>query len=371
MKKYLFSILILIIATFCIIFPQDMINASKSGLTLWYSIIVPSLLPFLILSDLITKSALPYLFSKILSPIMQSLFHLPGSSAIAVFLGLTGGYPIGAKTTADLQNNGSISITDANHLITFVNNSGPLFILGAIGIGLYHNKTIGILLLLSHYLSALLTGFFFRFSKKQVSKDSQQYRIQFEVFKLSKLTEILTESIKKSVQLIFIIGGFILIFSILTTILEKSGILLLLAKLLFHGISTETAYSILTGILEVTNGINRVATLSLPLLHKLIITSILTGFAGFSVHLQTLSVITNSAISFKRYLLGKLIQSFNSGAITYLLLTKTSFSNLIAQPVVATPLYSEKEIGIIFSCILLLFLFATIFKLFTFIHQNR
>ena len=365
MKKHCFTIILFLVTAFCIIFPQDMITATKSGLTLWSTIILPSLLPFLILSDLIQTSALPYLIGKLFAPIMKVCFRLPGTSAIAIFLGMTGGYPIGAKTTSDLLKNNSISLSSANHLISFVNNAGPLFILGAIGIGLYQNPMIGILLLISHYLSALLTGFLFRFS--QNSNNEQSTTIpppHIQVIRLSNLSKTLTDAIKRSIQLIFIIGGFILIFSILSNILEKTGILLFLSKLLLPKLDTNTAYSILTGILEVTNGISKIATLSIPLIHKLIITSSLLGFAGFSVHLQTLSVLSDTNIRFSRYLLGKTIQSILSGIITYLLLWKTNFSTLLTVSVSAPkPLYTEPEINHILSVILGLLLFCTIFKL--------
>jgi len=365
MKKYAFTIIIFLIATFCITFPQDMINATKSALTLWGTIILPSLLPFLIISDLITKSALPHLFSKLFSPLMKTLFKLPGISSIALFLGMTGGYPIGAKTTADLLQTNAISAQSANHMITFVNNSGPLFILGAIGIGLYQSPTIGMLLLISHYLSALLTGFLFRFTQKHSTETTTKTNIHFEIIQLSKLSGILTETIKHSIQLITTIGGFILVFSIISTILEKTGILLLLSKLLFPGIDTQTSYSILTGLLEVTHGVNKIALLEIPLLYKLIITSILISFAGFCIHLQTLSVLSNTKIRFSRYLLGKITQSLLSGAITYFLLWKTNFSTILTTIVAVTaPAYTESEIGLILSAILTLLAFSSIFKLF-------
>jgi len=373
MKKYFFTVILFIIIVFCIVFPQDMINATKSGLTLWSNIIVPSLFPFLILSELIQISALPHLFEKCFAPVMKSIFKLPGISAIAVFLGMTGGYPIGAKTTTDLLKNHSISQNAANHMITFVNNAGPLFILGAIGIGLYHSTTIGILLLLSHYLSALFTGILFRFLHQTTDTEAPTTAVHFEVIRLSNLSRILTDAIKRSIQLIFIVGGFIIIFSILNSILEKTGILLLLSKLLFPNIDIKTSYSILIGILEVTTGVNKIAFLQIPLLYKLIITSMLLGFAGFSVHLQTLSVISNTNIRISRYLSGKILQSIFSGIITYTLLLKTKFSTLLTiSTAVTSPLYSEPEINHILTTILGFFLFSTIFKLFQIkLHQKK
>ena len=365
MKKYLFSIILFFIATFCILSPQDMITATKSGLTLWYNVILPALFPFLILSELIAKSALPYIFEKIFSPIMKNFFDLPGISAIGVFLGMLGGYPIGAKTTGDLLQNKTITQSTANHMITFVNNSGPLFILGAIGIGLYKNATIGILLLISHYSAALLTGFIFRFFKdKSEIEKTHALSTHIEIIQLSKLSAILTESIKRAISLTCIIGGFIIIFSILSTILEKTGILLFLSKLLFPKFNHQTIYAIFAGILEVSNGVNKIALLSIPLFQKLIITSMLVSFAGFSIHMQTLSVLNNTGISFSKYFFGKIIQSIFSGIATYILLWKTNFSMLLTTSVIANrPTYTETEINVFLSVILGLLLFSSLFKL--------
>ena len=142
MKKYILTIFISILVLFCIIYPQTMISSTKSALSLWATIIVPSLFPFILLADLIQKTALPFLIGKILSPIMKIIFKLPGISSLAIFLGMTGGYPIGAKVTSDLLKQNSITKKDANHLITFVNNTGPLFMLGVVGIGIYQKRKI-------------------------------------------------------------------------------------------------------------------------------------------------------------------------------------------------------------------------------------
>ena len=122
-----------------------MIDSTKNGLSLWWEVVLPSLFPFVVLSNLITKTAIPMFFGKVLNPVMKFIFNLPGISALPLFLGMTGGYPIGAKVTSDLRSNNQISKNIANRLIAFTNNSGPLFITGAIGIGLYGNKQIGTL----------------------------------------------------------------------------------------------------------------------------------------------------------------------------------------------------------------------------------
>lgn len=364
LRYYIFSAIIFILLVFCIISPSDMINATKNGITLWFSIVLPSLFPFLILSDLIQKTAITRIFSKLLSPIMKPLFKLPGISSFALFLGMTGGYPIGAKITSDLRKNNSISKIHARRLISFSNNSGPLFISGAIGIGLYRNPTIGLLLLISHYISAIFVGFFFRFYKSKENSKTSESNIQFEVIELSKLGQMLSNTIKKACNVVIIIGGFIVLFSIISTILEKTGILLFISKILMPKLPIELSTSIITGILEVTNGVNKIAELSsISLFEKIIITSALVGFGGFSVHMQTLSVLSDSDIGVSTYFIGKTMQGIISGIISYILLYYSKFSLLIAQATFATETYNSYGFIKLISVITLAFLFIVVFKI--------
>ena len=360
MKKYIFTIFISILVLFCIIAPSNMINATKSALTLWATIIIPSLFPFMILADLIQKTALPFLFQKIFSPLMKVIFKLPGISILAVFLGMAGGYPVGAKVTSDLLSNNEITPSDANHLIMFVNNTGPLFMLGAVGIGLYKNIYIGILLLLSHYISAILVGFIIRFTKPKSNELKNSYPIEFKAIKLSDIGSTLNDTIKKSIDTVLSIGGFIILFSIISALIEQSKIL---SFVKLPGLSIETSTSLITGLLEVTNGVNKIAMANTPLLQKLIISSILIGFGGMSIHFQTLSIISNVKISFIKYLIGKTIQSILSGIITFLLISYTRFSILIPLNVSLNIQYNSVEFSRILNTISIFLILSILFKL--------
>lgn len=365
MKKYIFTIIIFILLTFCIIFPEAMINSTKSALTLWATIILPSLFPFMILINLIQKTALPLILNKLLSPIMQKTFKLPGTAALAISLGMIGGYPIGAKITVDMLNQHLITKKDANHLITFVNNTGPLFMLGAVGIGLYNNKYIGLLLLISHYIVALIIGFITSFTKDTSSESTNSSTINFQIIKLSDIGIILNDSIKKATDSVLSIGGFVILFSIISSLIKETKILALFSN--WSIINPEISNSIVLGLLEVTNGINKIATVNTPLLTKLILTSCLIGFGGMSIHFQTLSILTKSGISFIKYILGKLSQGLLSGIITYLLIAYTNFSKLIPQNSFSTISYNSPEFGKILNVISGFLIFLVIFKLLYFL----
>lgn len=360
MKKYFFTIVILFLAVFCILFPETMIASTKSGIILWGNVLLPSLFPFLIISNLITKTALPKIFGRILNPIMTFLFNLPGISILPLFLGMTGGYPIGAKITSDLLESKIISKKNANHLITFVNNSGPLFISGAIGIGLYKNVKIGLLLLLVHYLSALIVGFIFR--EKGNFNDTKK-EIDFEIISLKNLGTTINEAVKNAISSVFNIGGFIILFSLISNLLISTGILSVLSKIILPRLSKETAYAILSGFLEVTNGINLIAVLNIPLIYKLIITSILLGFGGCCIHMQTLSIISKTNISLKKYLIGKSLQGVFSGVLTYLALIYTNFSKILTTPVFSSSNYFDYNFNPVLNMLLGFTVFIGIFKI--------
>lgn len=368
MKKYFFTIIVLFLTVFCILFPDIMINSAKSGILLWGKVILPSLFPFLIISNLITKTALPKLLGKLLNPIMRFLFNLPGSTSLALFLGMTGGYPIGAKIASDLVESKVISKNISDHLITFVNNSGPLFISGAVGIGLYNSKKIGLLLLLVHYLSALIVGIIFR--EKENLTDIKN-EIDFTVVSLSNLGKTLNEAIKNALSSIFNIGGFIVLFSLISSILANTGILFVLSKFFFPTLSEETSYGILSGLLEVTTGINLISTIHISLLQKLIITSILIGFGGVCIHMQTLSIISKTNISIKNYFIGKTLQGLISGILTYLALVYTSFSKILTTPVSMSLTYQESNYNLFLNVLLGFSIFIVIFKILQLILRQK
>lgn len=361
MKKYIFTIVIFIITLFCILFPESMITSTKNSLLLWWKIILPSLFPFMVIANLITKTAIPKIFGKLLEPIMQFIFRLPGISSISVFLGMIGGYPIGAKITADLRKENTISKNVANHLIKFTNNSGPLFISGAIGIGLYNNKKIGLLLLITHYLSALIVGFLLKKSKKTSAKSKS---IDFEIITFSNLGKTLNDAIKNAVTNVVSVGGFIILFSIISTILFETGIVSFISNLIFPTLNKNVSHSIISGLLEVTNGVNLLSTTSLPLNQKLILTATLVGFGGFSIHTQTLGVIANTDIKISSYLLGKTLQGIIAGILTYLALAYTTFSEILLTPVFSGINYNSYGFNAILSVITSTFIFIIVFKIF-------
>lgn len=140
------------------------------GLSLFANSVLPSLLPFFIATELLSYSGfIPYL-GKALNKFMRPIFNVPGEGAFAFIMGIISGYPIGAKIVTNFRQNGICTKEEGERLIAFTNNSGPLFIIGTVGISLFFDTRTGILLFLSHILACFTVGFVFRFWKKNTNQ---------------------------------------------------------------------------------------------------------------------------------------------------------------------------------------------------------
>ena len=131
--------------------------------------------------------------------------------------------------------------TEAERLLAFCNNSGPLFIIGAVGTGLYHSPKVGIMLYASHILSALTIGLLFRFYKPKGKKSENKSYIA-PVFAAENFSQLIGLVIKDSISSIAMVCGFIVFFSVFITIIQAFSLLKMLTWLFMHiGITSEGA----------------------------------------------------------------------------------------------------------------------------------
>lgn len=325
LKKYSFTLLFLIFTICLILFSSNNLVAAQNGLSLWATSVVPTLFPFFVATELLCQTNFTYIMGKLLNKFIKPIFNVPGEASVAILLGTISGYPIGAKVVCNLKKQKIISKIEAERLIAFTNNSGPLFILGTVGIALFKNKHIGLILLASHILASLLVGYCFRFWKKsklEVNFREAKFNSKLAPLKISDIGEILGNSIGKAISSILSIGGFVVLFSVILSIIENSGILNIITSVLSQvGIKENISTSIITGVIELTNGVNLSSMLyqTLPLL-SILITSFLLGFGGISVLLQVYSIISKEGISIKPYLYGKLLQGIFASIFTFILI---------------------------------------------------
>lgn len=346
-KRNGLAILFCVFTICLVLFSRTNLTAAKNGLVLWATAVVPSLFPFFVATELLSYTNVVTYLGKLLNPIMRPLFNIPGEGAFAFLMGLISGYPVGAKIVSNFMEQGIVSREEAERMLAFTNNSGPLFIIGTVGITLFGNTTIGILLFITHVLACISVGIVFKYlfkdkhsnitnfkvsrSKKHLEKSYKEYRYEnsnneSNDLGFSALGEILGKSIMNSVSTIVMIGGFVVIFSVIISILNQSNLLNGLSNMLSPalstiGISQELINAFLSGIVELTNGVSLVANTNIKGISiNIIISAFLLGFGGISVLLQVFSIISKNGLSIKKYALGKLLQGVFAALYTFVAL---------------------------------------------------
>ena len=332
-KKSFLPISICLFTILLLIFSNTNLSSAKTGLALWANSVVPSLLPFFIATELLGYTNVISILGKLLNKLMKPIFNVPGEGAFPFIMGIISGYPMGAKIVSNFKSQGICTSEEAERLLAFTNNSGPLFIIGTVGIGLFKDTSIGILLFITHILACLTVAFLFRFwkSSKRFGEKRAWPLFPQEQVSISNLGEVLATSIMSSINTIFLIGGFIVLFSVIISILENSGTLNGLAHLIHPILNIPFSYanSIFTGILEVTNGVCNVANITnRSISTNIIICAFLLGFGGISIMLQILSIVSKVKISIKPYIIGKLLQGIFAAIYTFIFIYTVPFLNL-------------------------------------------
>lgn len=292
-----------------------MSSGVRNGLLLCGETVVPSLFPFMIISDFLVRSGASDGIGRLLSPVTEKFFRLPGCSACAIFMSLIGGFPVGAKMISQLYENGSLSRPQAKRMIRFCVNSGPAFVIGAVGASMLSDKKCGIILFVSQTVTALIIGFLSRFGKKE------SFQRTDNVHKYVNPSAFI-ESVASSTEAMLNICAWILLFSSLMPFLTK------LAKL-------NSAFSILVVLSEVTGGCSYAAN-NLPLFFL----APVLCWSGFAVHMQLLPYLKKIGISLPDFWLSRIANCALSLPIAFLLFRLfpceaqvfSSFSEITVKP---------------------------------------
>ena len=319
------TILALAVAAVALIaFPADTVEAAKSGLVLCYNIIVPSLFPFFVLSSLVIETGVSRYLGRACERVMRPLFNVSGDCAAAFGLGFIGGYPVGAKTVIALYESGACTKSEAERLLSFCNNSGPAFIFGVVGAGVFGSSKIALLLYLAHTAASIIVGIAFRGwgergmprtaigSSAVAPRSAKTFPAAFSVSVASSFASTLS------------ICGFVIFFTVFIKLLFISGAIPGLASHLGTalspaGLTPQWAERLLIGLVELSSGVWTLRGAAGTITGSVAMAAFMLGWAGLSVHSQVLSFIGESGLSVKTYLLGKLAQALISAALIFIM----------------------------------------------------
>ena len=295
--------------------PSSMGEGVRNGLFLCGETVIPSLFPFMILSDFIVRSKLGNAVGRFFSPLTEKIFKLPGCSACAIIMSLIGGFPVGAKMISQLCEDNSLSASQAKRMLWFCVNSGPAFVVGAVGATMLSNKKCGIILFASQTLAALIIGFFSRFFAKKNKKEIAVKKYEID-------TSVLTDSVSCATGAMLNICAWILLFSAFNPFLVKLA-------------EKNSVFNAAVVMSEVTGGCAYAAE-HLP---AYLIAPVLC-WSGFAVHMQLLPYIKKVGMSLPEFWLSRAVNCLIVLPIAFALFkifpcetqVFSNFSDVIVKP---------------------------------------
>lgn len=295
----IFGLVIFLLGVLMLAFPVDSSQAAKYGLNICLNVLIPSLFPFMVISVILTESGLSRYIFYIPSLILSKLSGLNEHYCNLFFIGMIGGYPSAAKNISICVNNGSIDPKTAETLLCFCTNSGPAFLITAVGSRMCLSSKIGIILFVSSFLSNVILLFFY----------SVKIKLPHKMTKLSKLnlSQSIVNSTKSCCESMGMISALVVIFSVLVSFIDKY----------FH--FSQVLKTTFKGILEVTSGCITASHNSS--IGAIVTISAMCGFGGICVILQIMSIVSPFKISIKKFVISRIFSAVLNMLFTSILLS--------------------------------------------------
>lgn len=292
----LLFISILILLLLLLIFHNAVINGTQNGLLLWYQTLIPSLLPFLLLTNALSETNAYQAFASHFQKHKPKLIY----ESLAIILGNLCGYPIGGKIINDFVSNQHISSKRANKILALSSQASPMFLIGYVHMHILKNLIPLPVFLLCIYIPVLLAFPHLYKNKKSTNQVSYAVR-QKKIF--------ICDTFMHAVETMVIIGMYVIIFSILLEI----------AMPYCHNDITAVCLS----FLEITTGLKLLSSLELPPDIKIGLICALSSFGGICSAFQIKGVLNYENAGIKKYLLDKLLLSSGTFLLALLYLSFT------------------------------------------------
>lgn len=354
MRKIIITLSIFCMMILMLYEPKVCIEGATFGLLLWFQKVLPSLLPFMILINLLCALGILFKMSDFFSPITQRLFKLSGTGFLVFILGLISGYPMGAKLAKNLLDQGQLSYHEAQKSLCYSCNCGPLFIVGTIGTLMLGHTSLGYFLLLVHLASAFIMLLLSRF---YTLNEPQNYTRKQSSMPTLSLSSAFTSSVQNAMDTIVYVGGYIIFFSVITYLLADSSFYMKFTSLLSHliQIDTKLIHTFFLSTLEFSSGSARlIATLPLNITLLALISTVI-AFGGFCVVFQSQHVLQGSNLSISPYMYAKILQAIIAYILTFIL------SPVLNIPQVSNPMLLSIKWYILL--ILMIIITASLFKM--------
>lgn len=290
--------------------PKMCIEAATGSLNICLSVIIPSLFPFFVCSKLLIKNGFAKIAGMPFKKIMRPVFNVPDCGAFAFVIGILSGCPVGARTVTDLYEQNLCTKTEAQRMLCFCNNCGPVFIIGSAAAGMLGAEELGVILYASHIVSALVVGFVMSFYNRKEKLQTKENVV------CGKVAGGFADVVAESVSLTGYVCGFVIFFGVVVAILRQSGIV----EFALYYIKGKTVLKgVLYGMLEMTNGVAELGRGAVSIF-VLCGVSFVLGFGGLSIILQVWGIVSEYGFSLPVFVGAKFLQGVVSAAVTYIML---------------------------------------------------
>ncbi|NLN19161.1 MAG: sporulation integral membrane protein YlbJ [Firmicutes bacterium] len=322
--------------------PKEAIQGGLQGLQIFGEIVLPSLLPFFVASEILIGLGIVHFLGALVEPLMRPVFDVPGVGSFVWSMGLAAGYPMDAVITAKLRNSGDCTRVEGERLLAFTNTADPLFLLGAVAVGMLGLPAVGGHLAAAHYISAISVGIIFRFYGRHESespaktvrqhekKEGYLQHAWEELYRAREqdgrpLGKLLADAMADSTETLTRVGGFIMFFAALIRLLDSSGVLQWLCLplgwfLSLFGWEKDLSMGLVAGLLELDVGSAMVASVPAPLVQRLAVMGAIVGWSGLSVHGQVASIISSTDLRMSAYIKARLLHALLAAFFTAVLM---------------------------------------------------
>jgi len=355
--------------------PEKAMQAALRGCAIWFEVLFPALFPFFIVTELLIGFGIVHFFGALFDPLMKPLFRVPGCGGFVMAMGFASGYPIGARLTAELRKQGLLNRTEGERLVAFATSSDPIFLIGAVCVGFFHDPSLAVVLAAAHYGGAVLVGFAMRFygrgeadkpsgfrppagetgdrpkagggrrrpaenaygassapggsgraAGSRTSLAGQAVRAMHEARLADPRSagELLADAVKSGLRLVMMVGATVVFLSVCLEIVSSLGLMELLQRaaavlLTLLGLPESLASALVSGLFEVTLGVREAGTGGGGLVHRAAMACFVLSWAGLSVHAQIVSILSASGLRYRPFAAARLLHAVLAMLLVYVL----------------------------------------------------
>jgi sporulation integral membrane protein YlbJ len=336
---FLMAFLSVAIIALMLIFPHEGFIAALRGVSIWWDVLFPALFPFFVISEMLLGFGIVHGIGTVLDPMMRPVFRLPGIGGFVMAMGFASGYPVGARLTSQLWEQRLVNREEAERLVGFTTSSDPIFLIGAVSVGFFHDVSLAIFLAIAHYGGAVIIGLLMRYHGHRSAPTPQPHQTKgniwiraFQSMHEARLKDgrpigvLLGQAIQHSLGLIFVVGGLVVFFSVFLELMTVGRIMdiftmLIQFSLQLTGIPPELSDAVLKGLFEVTLGTKAAGSAggAGSLMSKIAIAAFALSWAGLSVHAQVMSLLSQTNLRYAPFIVARFLHGLLSAGIVLLI----------------------------------------------------